>query len=95
MPLRVVLRWIGLGAPFAWFGFATRFKASRDVVGPDFFKNFAARVHGTINKSVGPVGLMNSLDELKSLHFDPSKVHPVIRDFYERTSDFDLDFTIK
>jgi hypothetical protein len=42
MALRVVLRWVAAGAPFSWFGFATRFKASKDFVGPNFFQDFAA-----------------------------------------------------
>jgi hypothetical protein len=32
MSLRIVLRWAAAGAPFSWFGFATRFKASREFV---------------------------------------------------------------
>jgi hypothetical protein len=94
MALRVVLRWVAAGAPFSWFGFATRFKASKGFVGPNFFQDFTARVHGTITGSVGDIGLMNSLDDLESPLFDTSRVHPIIRDFYEHTSNFDLDFTI-
>jgi len=56
MSLRIVLRWAAAGAPFSWFGFATRFKASREFVGPDFFQRFAHRVHGTIIVSVGSIG---------------------------------------
>jgi hypothetical protein len=92
VPLRVVLRWFAAGAPFVWFGFATRFQAKSDVVGTDFFERFARRVHGTILGTVGDIGLLESLDDLRS---PVLKVHPVIRKFYERTSSFDLDFTIR
>jgi len=95
VPLRVVLRWFAAGAPFVWFGFATRFEAKSDIVGADFFDRFARRVHGTILGTVGDIGLVESLDDLRSPLFDPDKVHPVIRKFYEHTSSFDLDFTIR
>lgn len=94
MSARILLRWAALGAPYPWFGFATRFKATREVVGVDFFEKFARRVHSSIVEGSPGVGLMASLDDLASSTFDPRLVHPLIRDFYEHTSNYDLDYTI-
>jgi len=92
---RLVLRWYALGAPYAWFGFATRFEDSDEFVGAEFFREFAQRVHAVIMGKGTDTGLIDSFDSLASDRFDPSKVHPIIRDFYEHTSRFDLDFTIR
>ena len=34
MSLRIVLRWFAIGAPYSWFGCATRFKDSKYVFNP-------------------------------------------------------------
>ncbi len=95
MRLRVVLRWFALGAPYPWFGFATRFKDSDEFVGAEFFREFARKVHAAIQGRGTDAGLMDSMDLLASDRFDPSKVHPVIRDFYEHTSRFDMQVTVR
>ncbi len=42
-------------------------------------------------KPTPPRGLLRSLDELGGPHFDPSRVHPEVRRFYEETSEYELD----
>lgn len=95
MALRFVLRWFAVGAPYPWFGFATRFKDSDGIVGAEFFKQFAASIQAAFEGRVIDAGLVDSLDTLKSDYFDPIRVHPLIREFYEYTSRFDMKVTIK
>lgn len=95
MPARIVMRWIAFGAPYAWFGFATRFKDLDGVVGKTFFKEFAESVKATFQGKGTSTGLMESMEGLRSSKFDPSKVNPLIREFYEHTSRFDMQISIK
>lgn len=92
--LRVVLRWFAADAPYPWFGFATRFKADELVVGTDFFKRFATKLKAGFAGQGTDTGLMASLDDVRSDRFDPDLVHPVIREFYEHTSRFDMNVEI-
>jgi len=62
MGLRVVMRWVAFGAPYPWFKFATRFKDSDDIVGPDFFRQFAARIRAAFEGRVVDAGLVASFD---------------------------------
>lgn len=94
MSLRLVMRWVGLGTPYSWFGFATRFAAG-DIVGDDFFRRFAQRVHATFHGQGTDTGLMESLDLLRWAQFNPDRVHPLIREFYEHTSRFDMAIEIQ
>jgi hypothetical protein len=89
------MRWFALGAPYTWFGFATRFEDSDEFVGAEFFREFAQSVGAAFMGKGTDAGLMDSFDNLVSNRFDPSKVHPIIRDFYEHTSRFDMDVTIR
>jgi hypothetical protein len=90
-----VFRWFALGAPYSWFGFATHFRCATEVVGADFFQRFARRVHAGFEGHVADMGLMASLDDIRSARFDPTAVHPLIREFYEHTSTFKLDITVE
>jgi hypothetical protein len=95
MGLRVVMRWIAFGAPYPWFGFATRFRDADDIVGTTFFQEFAKAVNAGFVDHVKDAGLMNSMDDIGSKSFDPSLVHPLIREFYEHTARFELAIKVK
>jgi len=78
MGLRAVFRWIALGAPYSWFGFATHFQCTTEVVGADFFQRFARRIHAGFEGHVPDMGLMGSMQDIRSERFDPALVHPLI-----------------
>jgi hypothetical protein len=92
--LRLVLRWFAAGAPYSWFEFATRYKPDGLVVGKDFFKKFAEQMHAGFAGQGTPAGLMESFAALKSDDFDPALVHPLIHQFYEETTKFDMKVEI-
>lgn len=54
------------------------------LIGADFF----ARNRMITNRTT--VGLVDNMDEFASNSFHPEKLPPVIRDFYERTNDYEL-----
>lgn len=94
VPLRFVLRWFAADAPYPWFNFATRFKADQVVVGTDFFKRFAKNLKAGFENGVDS-GLMSSMEDIRSERFDPERIHPLIREFYEHTSRFDMKVEIE
>ena len=80
----------GWGLPYAWFPFATRFLIDRDVIGARFFRRYAEMVQAQILKPDGAVGLLDDFLSLETEGFDPSRVDPRIKDFYEKTSSYSL-----
>src|ERR1041385_1906831 len=60
-------------------------------VGPRFFHDLAAERGLILRESGSPRGLLASLDLLAGPTFDPARVHPGVRAFYEQTSEFELD----
>jgi hypothetical protein len=67
------------GVPFSSFGGAGR-------IGPDYFD----RIGAVLDVAAQPTGLVDNLDEYHRPDFDTRTVHPDIRAFYERTSEFGL-----
>jgi hypothetical protein len=60
------------------------------VIGPAFYAELAAREELEIRPDLN-AGLLPDFDVLAGRHFDPSRVRPEIRDFYEHTSRYRLD----
>jgi hypothetical protein len=59
-------------------------------IGAEFYELLARRENLCVQPSPES-GLLASFDALKSDRFDPSGVHPAIRDFYEHTSCYHLE----
>jgi len=53
-------------------------------------EQLAAVRGGTFRRNPPDVGILASLDSLRGPSFDPARVHPLIREFYEHTSRFKL-----
>lgn len=62
-------------------------------VGADWVRDLASRTGGTFARGPADIGIVASLDALAGPAFDPSSVHPVVREFYEHTSRFTLAIT--
>ena len=60
------------------------------VIGRDFFDSLAAR-EGLVARRSEAGGLLPTLDALAGSGFDPTHVHPAVRTFYERTSEYELE----
>jgi len=62
--------------------------------GRRFLPRFARRVHAGFEGHVADMGLMASMEDIRSARFNPDLVHPLIREFYEHTSTFKLKITV-
>ena len=60
-------------------------------VGRSFFHDLATREGWTVRDSGAPRGLLASVDLLAGPTFNPAEIHPAVREFYEQTSEFELD----
>ena len=60
-------------------------------VGTDYVRALADVLGGTYVRDATDVGIVPSLDELDGPDFDPGAAHPLVREFYERTTRFTLD----
>jgi hypothetical protein len=67
----------------------SRLRGRGRTIGPDFFE----REKIVDPKRPVPTGLIDNLDQYRNAQFDPQRVHPAVRAFYERTQDFDLTVT--
>jgi hypothetical protein len=66
------------------------FEARSRYVGADYVEQLAKIRGGTFARNPPDVGILASLDSLDGPTFDPGRVHPLIREFYEHTSRFRL-----
>jgi hypothetical protein len=66
------------------------FEARTKYVGADYVEQLAQLRGGTFRRNPPDVGILASLASLAGPTFDPTRVHPLIREFYEHTSRFSL-----
>src|SRR5262245_25814730 len=62
-----------------------------DRIGDAPYRDVATAEGLTIERDAREGGLVPSFDELRGGSFDPSKVQPLVREFYEHTSRFAMD----
>jgi hypothetical protein len=60
------------------------------AIGRDFFDRLSAR-EGLVARRSDAGGLLPTLDALAGSGFDPAHIHPAVRTFYERTSEYELE----
>src|SRR5688572_22852041 len=87
--MRIVSRWFAFRAPYTWLQFSTRFHDRDGVVGEKFFQEFSRKMKGEF-ETRAKVGLVDSMSDLMYGGFDPAKLDPLIRDFYEKTYNFEM-----
>ena len=71
--------------------FVVPVEAGSRYVGTGYVGRLAQELGGTWTPDAQEVGIVGSLDELAGPDFDPAAVHPLVREFYERTTRFTLD----
>ncbi|HLU30608.1 MAG TPA: hypothetical protein VK088_02520 [Acidimicrobiia bacterium] len=60
-------------------------------VGVDYLRRHADEIGGAFARNPTDIGIVDSIDRLAGPSFDPARVDPLIREFYEHTSRFDLE----
>ena len=76
--------------PAAELRYVVPFESRSRYVGADYVEQLAKVRGGTFRRNPPDVGILASLDDLNGPSFDASRVHPLIREFYEHTSRFKL-----
>ncbi len=62
-----------------------------DVIGDAPYKEAAEKEGLTLERSSTEGGLVPSFELLRSESFEPARVHPLVRDFYEHTTRYSMD----
>lgn len=71
------------------------YECNDGFVGINFIKQLAADRKGVFNRNTSGIGLMSSFDLLNCNQFDTTGIHPWVKDFYERTTDYELELQPK
>ena len=87
---RPLVRIMAEEVPAAELRYVVPFEARSRYVGADYVEQLATLRGGTFRRNPPDVGILASLDSLVGPTFDPARVHPLIREFYEHTSRFGL-----
>jgi hypothetical protein len=87
---RPLVRIMAEEVPAAELRYVVPFEARSRYVGADYVEQLAKLRGGTFVRNPPDVGILASLDNLEGPTFDPARVHPLIREFYEHTSRFGL-----
>jgi hypothetical protein len=87
---RELVRVMAEEVPASELRYVVPFEARSRYVGGDYVEQLAKARGGTFRRNPPDVGILASLDSLEGPSFDASRVHPLIREFYEHTSRFRL-----
>jgi hypothetical protein len=87
---RPLVRVMAEEVPASELRYVVPFEARSRYVGADYVEQLARVRGGTFRRNPPDVGILASLDSLEGPTFDASRVHPLIREFYEHTSRFRL-----
>jgi hypothetical protein len=87
---RPLVRMIGERVPASELRYVVPFESRTKYVGADYVEQLARVKGGTFRRNPPDVGILESLDSLAGPTFEPERVHPLIREFYEHTSRFHL-----
>jgi len=87
---RPLVRIMAEEVPASELRYVVPFEARSRSVGADYVEQLASVRGGTFRRNPPDVGIVASLDALDGPTFDPRRVHPLIREFYEHTSRFRL-----
>jgi hypothetical protein len=87
---RELVRVMAEEVPASELRYVVPFEARSRYVGGDYVEHLAKARGGTFRRNPPDVGILASLEGLEGPTFDASRVHPLIREFYEHTSRFRL-----
>ena len=87
---RPLVRIMAEQVPAEELRYVVPFEARTKYVGADYVEQLAELSGGTFRRNPPDVGIIASLDTLQGPTFDPARVHPLIREFYEHASRFKL-----
>lgn len=83
--MRTGRKW-AVAEPIGQPAFVTAFTDPDGLVGTRFFEQWSAANGWELGDAAETPGLFDSLDALRSDHFRPEDVHPLVRQLYEKTT---------
>jgi hypothetical protein len=86
-----LLQVIGERVPQSEVRMVVPFEAHSRYVGADYFKDLARTRDGAFKRDAPGAGIVESMDAMRGPCFDPGRVDPLIREFYEHTTRFKLN----
>jgi hypothetical protein len=86
-----MLRSWALHRPFRAPPFVTTLADRDGVVGRHFFRDLAREAGGELRAGESNIGIVPCVDAMRSSHFEPSRLHPRVRDVWERTTALEFD----
>src|ERR671910_284696 len=87
---RPLVRVMAEEVPASELRYVVPFEARSRYVGADYVEQLAKVRGGSFRRNPPDIGILSSLDSLDGPAFEASRVHPLIREFYEHTSRFKL-----
>ncbi len=87
------IRIMGEQIPPELVSYVVPFSEATKYVGVDYLERYARTVGARYAHSPPDIGIVADFDGLAGPTFDPSRVHPTVREFYEHTSRFKLSIT--
>ena len=87
---RPLVRIMAEEVPAEELRYVVPFEARSRYVGADYVEQLAHVRGGSFRRNPPDIGILSSLDSLDGPAFEASRVHPLIREFYEHTSRFKL-----
>ncbi len=89
------LQFTGEHVPVTDARFVVPFEAHTKYIGVEYMEELARESDGSFQRNQPDIGIVNSFDDLRGLTFDPDRVDPLIREFYEHTTRFKLSIVPK
>jgi hypothetical protein len=89
------LQFTGERVPAGEARYVVPFEARTKYIGAEYMANLARDSEGSFKRNQPNIGIVESFDSLRGPTFDPARVAPLIREFYEHTSRFKLSIEPK
>ena len=76
--------------PLADIPYVVPFEANSNYIGSDYFQDLARTEAGAFKRNAPGAGIVQTMETMRGPNFDPDKIDPLIREFYEHTTRFKL-----
>jgi len=76
--------------PAADIRYVVPFEANSNYIGADYFQELARTEEGAFKRNAPGAGIVETMETMRGPQFDPDRVDPLIREFYEHTTRFKL-----